>query len=367
MSQPSLPNVSPPITREDALNMILLSIAMEELGLSHIINTEGEKLQFILGTLPGLSGGNPTIEEVLSVNTSINQLLGDISQNQLFLTSKMEIVLDSPAILGPTGSTGPTGPIGPTEGAIGPTGPTGATGTTGDTGPTGSVGAIGSIGILGSTGPTGPTGSTGTTGPTGPTGSSGATGSTGTVGTLGSTGPTGPTGTIGATGPTGTDGATGSTGANGANGPTGPTGSTGALGPNPTATASFAANTSGSTIAVALGGTLVSLPNAQVLSPDIAVNGANTTFTISTAGLYRISYNINTTAALLMGSRLIINGSANTVSTLPANIARLNFKNEIDINLGVGATVSLQLFGLLGTAILLAGSEGASLTIIRIN
>ena len=52
MSLPSFPVVNPPIEREDAVNQILSSIAMEELGLSHILNAEGEKLQYILGTLP---------------------------------------------------------------------------------------------------------------------------------------------------------------------------------------------------------------------------------------------------------------------------------------------------------------------------
>lgn len=367
MSQPSLPAISPPITREDALNMILLSIAMEELGLSHIINSEGEKLQFILGTLPGLSGGPSSIQDVLNVNDSIKQLLDSIAQNQLLLSSKMECVLDSPVFPGPTGPTGATGSIGPAEGAPGATGATGSTGSTGSTGPTGSVGSPGVAGPLGATGIIGPSGPTGSIGSNGPTGVNGSIGPTGLNGTAGSIGPTGPTGANGPTGPTGQNGVIGPTGNNGSNGPIGATGITGAPGPNPTATAGFAANTTGALIVVALGGTIVSLPSSQVLSPDITVNGANTIFTVNTAGLYRISYIINTTAALLMGSRLIINGSANLISTLPANIARLNFTNEIDINLGVGATVSLQLFGLLGAATLLSGSAGASLTIIRIN
>ena len=45
MSLPSFPTADPPIQREDAVNQILSSIAMEELGLSHILNAEGEKLQ----------------------------------------------------------------------------------------------------------------------------------------------------------------------------------------------------------------------------------------------------------------------------------------------------------------------------------
>ena len=35
------------MTREEALTMIIASIAMEELALSHILNAEGEKLQYM--------------------------------------------------------------------------------------------------------------------------------------------------------------------------------------------------------------------------------------------------------------------------------------------------------------------------------
>lgn len=376
MSQPILPIIDPPITREDALNMILLSIAMEELGLSHIINSEGEKLQFILGTIPGLSGNTPSINEILTINNSIKNLLDSVAQNQLLLTSKMEIVLCSPALLGPTGATGSTGPTGPIDGATGPTGLTGSIGNTGLTGATGATGASGPIGSLGLIGETGEAGDVGSIGAAGPTGNQGPTGMNGVIGTNGATGTTGPTGSTGPTGPTGNQGVTGSTGSNGPTGPTGATGNTGntgtvgitgSLGPNPTSTAAFAANTGGSSILVVLGGTTINLPNAQVMSPDITVNVPNTIFTINTSGLYRISYNINTTVALLLGSRLLINGSPNILSTIPANLVRLNFKNEIDINLGVGATISLQLFGLLGTATLLNNSAGASLMIMRIN
>ena len=54
MSMPTFPQIDPPLTREGSLNEIIASIAAEELSLSHILNAEGEKLQYVLGTLPGL-------------------------------------------------------------------------------------------------------------------------------------------------------------------------------------------------------------------------------------------------------------------------------------------------------------------------
>ena len=192
MSLPSFPVVNPPIEREDAVNQILSSIAMEELGLSHILNAEGEKLQYILGTLPGLSG--------------------------------------------------------------------------------------------------------------------------------------------------------------------------------PPATADFAANTQGSSVLVALGGSPIPLPNAQVLSPDITANTGNTVFTVATAGTYQISYHVNTTVALLMGTRLVINGVNSIPSTINPVVSTSNFENQIKVTLPANSTITLQLFTTIaGTAILVSGGAGASLTIIRLS
>ena len=126
MSLPSFPKVDPPIQRDDAVNQILSSIAMEELGLSHILNAEGEKMQYILGTLPGLSGPAATVKDVLNANESVRSLLETAVQNQLFLKAKMQGALDaSDPVQGPAGPTGPTGPTGPAGGPAGPAGPTG--------------------------------------------------------------------------------------------------------------------------------------------------------------------------------------------------------------------------------------------------
>lgn len=109
MSLPSFPTVDPPIGREDAVNQILSSIAMEELGLSHILNAEGEKLQYILGTLPGLSGPPATVSDVLAANESVRSMLETAVQNQLFLKAKMQGALTASPMQGPTGATGATG------------------------------------------------------------------------------------------------------------------------------------------------------------------------------------------------------------------------------------------------------------------
>lgn len=361
MSQPSFPTISPPITRDDAVNQILASIAMEELGLSHILNTEGEKLQYILGTLPGLSGPPATVEDVLAANESVRALLETVAQNQLFFKAKMQGALSSSELRGATGPTGPTGATGPSGG------PAGAMGPIGPTGPTGSVGAVGEIGPAGATGATGPTGPMGlqglqgATGPTGPTGVQGPQGATGATGLVG---PTGPTGTTGPTGPTGATGIQGIQGVQGITGATGPTGPTGI---NVTATSAFAANTSGSSIAVTIAGTSVALPDNQILPAGITVNGANNTFTINAAGRYRISYHVNTTLALIMGTRIILNTTPLIQSTVMAILAVASYSNEFIADIASGDTVTLQLFGLLDTAVLLNQSAGASLMITRLS
>ena len=112
MSMPSFPAHGADMTREEALTMIIASIAMEELALSHIINAEGEKLQYILGTLPG---AKPCAcpQDVLAVNKSVASLLDVVAQNQMLLKNKLEKVLEvCPAPVPPCGPY-PPGPPGP--------------------------------------------------------------------------------------------------------------------------------------------------------------------------------------------------------------------------------------------------------------
>ena len=283
---------------QQSLNEIIASIAAEELSLSHILNAEGEKLQYVLGTLPGL-GEAATLTEVMQINQSVQDTMSNIMEQQMLLSGKLSAAMTAPVLPGPAGATGVTG-------ATGATGADGAVGATGATGPTGADGAAGLGGIVGAAGPTGPTGATGLTGPTGATG--------------------------------------------------------------PALSSAFAANTQGSSVLVALGGTPIALPNAQLLSPDITVNAGNTVFTVVTPGTYQISYHVNTTAALLMGTRLVINGTNSVPSTINPALSISNFENQIKVTLSANSTISLQLFtSIAGTAVLVSGGAGASLTIIRLD
>ena len=368
MSMPTFPQIDPPLTREGSLNEIIASIAAEELSLSHILNAEGEKLQYVLGTLPGL-GEAATLTEVMQINQSVQDTMSNIMEQQMLLSGKLSAAMTAPVLPGPAGPAGATGATGPAEGAAG---------ATGTTGPTGADGPIGAVGAAGPTGATGPAGAAGATGPTGAGGAAGPTGAAGPAGATGVTGATGPTGAdgavgaTGATGPTGADGAAGLAGITGAAGAAGPTGATGLTGPTgatgPALSSAFAANTQGSSVLVALGGTPIALPNAQLLSPDITVNAGNTVFTVATPGTYQISYHVNTTAALLMGTRLVINGTNSVPSTINPALSVSNFENQIKVTLPANSTISLQLFtSIVGTAVLVSGGAGASLTIVRLD
>jgi len=91
MSVPTFPQDTDHLSKENVLNQILSSIAMEELGLAHVLNIEGEKMQFILGTLQGGASPEepPTIDQVLEANESIRKTLDTILTQQIFLRAKM--------------------------------------------------------------------------------------------------------------------------------------------------------------------------------------------------------------------------------------------------------------------------------------
>ena len=93
MSQPNLPDFNPEIgiSRDDAVNLLLVSIAMEELGLAHIINAEGEKIQHSLGTLHETSQPS-SMRDILAVNESAQNMLSTLMKKELVLDNKLSQV-----------------------------------------------------------------------------------------------------------------------------------------------------------------------------------------------------------------------------------------------------------------------------------
>lgn len=98
MSFPTIPQITPSISinRTQVINLLLASIALEELGLAHIINAEGEKIQAVLGTLPGLSITATSISGLMSINREVRRTLQTVIKSQMLLQFKLEDILEIP-------------------------------------------------------------------------------------------------------------------------------------------------------------------------------------------------------------------------------------------------------------------------------
>lgn len=88
MSLPNIPNIEPNITLNSchSINLLISSIAMEEIALSHILNAEGEKLQRFVKNHPLKA------EQFFEMNKQVNDLLRSIVKSQLLLQLKLEEV-----------------------------------------------------------------------------------------------------------------------------------------------------------------------------------------------------------------------------------------------------------------------------------
>lgn len=95
MSFPSIPQITPTISlnRSQVVNLLLASVALEEMGLAHIINVEGEKLQAVLHTLHRKCGSihHPNLIEI---NREVRRTLQTVLKSQILLQSKLEDILE---------------------------------------------------------------------------------------------------------------------------------------------------------------------------------------------------------------------------------------------------------------------------------
>ena len=71
--------------RSQAITDLLVSVALQQAALSHILNAEGEKVQKIL-SFDGL-----TPETVLLTNRSVESMVNSISNLEVILTEKISL------------------------------------------------------------------------------------------------------------------------------------------------------------------------------------------------------------------------------------------------------------------------------------
>ena len=82
----SMPIIVPStVTEEQAICDLIESIALEETGISHIINAEGEKLQKVIAI------EDISVEQLLEVNASVENMIRTITELEIVLKSKLEI------------------------------------------------------------------------------------------------------------------------------------------------------------------------------------------------------------------------------------------------------------------------------------
>lgn len=100
MSFPNIPDITPEISlsRTEVINLLFASVAMEELGLAHIVNAEAEKIQAAVGTLPNSSAVAKDLSELLAINESVNGTLQSAIKKEMLLEFKLEEILKIPPI-----------------------------------------------------------------------------------------------------------------------------------------------------------------------------------------------------------------------------------------------------------------------------
>lgn len=93
MSFPNIPDINPDIniTFDDAINLLLTSIAMEEISLSKMLDAETEKILYVLENSVDCDGENDySLQDVVAVNKSVNDTIKNMIKLQMLLQFKLE-------------------------------------------------------------------------------------------------------------------------------------------------------------------------------------------------------------------------------------------------------------------------------------
>lgn len=95
----SMPVISPSTTSPcQAITDLIQSIALQEAGLAHIINAEGEKIQQAIA-MAQATDSTITIDDLIAVNQSVSDTLTKIIKMEMMLEFKLEEInrLDCPS------------------------------------------------------------------------------------------------------------------------------------------------------------------------------------------------------------------------------------------------------------------------------
>ncbi|TYQ16891.1 UNVERIFIED_CONTAM: hypothetical protein Cloal_3467 [Acetivibrio alkalicellulosi] len=93
MTFPSIPDINPDIgiTFEDAVNLLLASIALEEISLSELINAEIKKTLFILDHFKDTDS---LLRDAMDLNRSVNQTIKNVIKLRMLLQFKLDSIIE---------------------------------------------------------------------------------------------------------------------------------------------------------------------------------------------------------------------------------------------------------------------------------
>lgn len=92
MGMPKIETQEPlEVSRKDSINLLLASIGFEELGLSHILNAEAEKLQSVVKNYDNCCLNTANL---LKINAAVNDMLKTIATKEIILNFKLDNIIE---------------------------------------------------------------------------------------------------------------------------------------------------------------------------------------------------------------------------------------------------------------------------------
>lgn len=91
ISLSELPNSCQVLSKKEAINLLITSIAIEESTLSHILEIESEKVSYAMNQLK--HGSRRDMEKILKINRSMEDIIEKILDMQIILKNKLKTVL----------------------------------------------------------------------------------------------------------------------------------------------------------------------------------------------------------------------------------------------------------------------------------